>query len=231
MAERQQPILLSIETSGDACGVAVSGTHIQYAAQFDGRYLHDRFLAEIVYRALRDIDISPQQVDAVAVSAGPGSFTGLRIGAAFAKGFCLTSPPGLIAIPTTEAIAFAAQELTQWFPGIPIVVLLPSHRNKVYAQEFHFSPTPAASSIELLDSAEAQQRYNTPDFIVVGPGASLCPAAKTLSLFNRLDVRFIARRARSYWEEQRFTDPATFVPLYGQDFIPGKSQKSQQNND
>ncbi len=227
MAERQQPILLAIETSGDACGVAVSGTQIQYAAQFDGRYLHDRFLAEIAYRALRDIGIAPEQVDAVAVSAGPGSFTGLRIGAAFAKGFCLTSPPVLIAVPTAEAIAFAAQELTRWFPETPIVVLLPSHRNKVYAQEFRFAPAPSIGSLELLDSAEAQQRYDTPDFIVVGPGAPLCPAAKTVSLFNRLDVRFIAHRALAYWEEQRFTDPATFVPLYGQDFVPGQSQKSR----
>ncbi len=226
MTSTARPILLAVETSGHTCGVAVYGKEIRYVAQFDGRYLHDQFLAEITYRALRDLQLSPADLDAVAISAGPGSFTGLRIGAAFVKGLCFTQPPSLIAVPTAEAIAFAARDLLQFAPATPIVVLIPSQREKAYVQEF-FTPAAASSDIQLLEIPRIQQQYNSPEWIVTGPGAYLCPAAKSVHCFNTLDVRFIAQRAMVYWQQAQFVDPAAFVPFYGQDFVPGKSKKNK----
>lgn len=226
--ESNQPKLLAIETSGELCGIAVVSETMTYLSQFSGKYLHDQYLAELVNRALSDLHLQPEDLDAVVLSAGPGSFTGLRIGSSFVKGFCFSVPPYFIAVPTPEAIALSTQELLQYFPNARIVVLIPSHRQMLYAQEFatDYSHT---SDLLLLPEGEILNRYNNSNWIVAGPGALICPDAISLSPYKQLNPLFIAKLGMKYYEAKKFTDPATFSPLYGQEFQP-KVQTKKRNS-
>ena len=102
-------IILSLETSGKTCGVAISRDNeiIAEKAIYEHN-THDRLLAKSVNELLDDVKLDINDLDAVALSAGPGSFTGLRIGAALAKGLCFDNKIKFIPVPTLESIAYSA---------------------------------------------------------------------------------------------------------------------------
>jgi tRNA threonylcarbamoyl adenosine modification protein YeaZ len=157
--------MLCIETSGALCGIAladISSTRtslephqtsrspfIVAEISFYESHQHDRVLAEAARTLCAMANRPIVSIHAVAVSAGPGSFTGLRIGAAFAKALCFddtigstpnttTNPvsPRLVAVPTMTAIAYASQKAAQMLGKQRIVVATPSHKDLVYYQGF-----------------------------------------------------------------------------------------------
>lgn len=100
-------MILAIETATDVCGVAVVQNQIVIALRERAeKYVHSEKLLPMIDEALRDASISPKHIDAVAVSIGPGSFTGLRIGLSTAKGLALSLGKPVIAVPTLDALAY-----------------------------------------------------------------------------------------------------------------------------
>ena len=99
-----KPYLFSIETSGQLCAVCVGDRNsLICREEIDIPNIHSEKLAEISYSCLTRSNISNRDIDAVAVSIGPGSFTGLRIGLSLAKGMAYAS-----GIPVTVFINFAS---------------------------------------------------------------------------------------------------------------------------
>jgi tRNA threonylcarbamoyl adenosine modification protein YeaZ len=189
--------LLAIETSGATCGVCLmreNGFWGEYSVF--SPHNHDRILGELTTRILFDAGISAGELSAVAVSAGPGSFTGLRIGAAFAKALCFNAddtipPPKLIAVPTLDAFAAAAGEFAVAAGASEIAAAIPSHANLVYLRRFSPDRTPV-SEIELTTTEELGTGIADKS-VVCGPGAKFAPQALQLSGLNRPTPRFIAR--------------------------------------
>lgn len=104
-------MILAIETATTRLSVAfVDGDDVLFSASIATRNAHDALLVPLIDRMLRQIDGGFTGVRAVAVSAGPGSFTGLRIGMAAAKGYAFTLGIPLIAVPTFDAMAFLAND-------------------------------------------------------------------------------------------------------------------------
>src|SRR6185312_4258464 len=101
--------ILNIETATAACSVAVArnGTIIAHEESNEGN-VHAERLAVYVDSAIKKSGITFSALDAVAVGSGPGSYTGLRIGTATAKGLCYALDKPLIAVPTLKAMAMAA---------------------------------------------------------------------------------------------------------------------------
>ena len=102
--------ILGLETSARACSAAVTEDGAVLASAFQCTGLtHSRTLMPMVEDMLRNAELSMAQIDAVAVAAGPGSFTGIRIGIAAAKGFCAAADKPALGITTFETLAYNAE--------------------------------------------------------------------------------------------------------------------------
>lgn len=100
-------LILNIETATTNCSVSISndGEVIALKETSEGGYSHGEKLHGFIHSVFKDAGISQLQIDAVAVSKGPGSYTGLRIGVSTAKGLCYALNKPLISVSTLEAVA------------------------------------------------------------------------------------------------------------------------------
>jgi tRNA threonylcarbamoyladenosine biosynthesis protein TsaB len=172
-------MLLAIETSSDVCGVALMRHgELVYEAGLHIARSHAGHLAPMIADALLRVGASPADVEAVAVSAGPGSYTGLRIGVSTAKGLCLAGGSLLVAVPTLAALGHAARP---WLPaGVLVLAALPSRRGEVYVASVDASDvlsTPVASA-HRLDALPSSLTSGAPSVMVIGPAAD--PVAHAL---------------------------------------------------
>ncbi|QOI97102.1 MAG: tRNA (adenosine(37)-N6)-threonylcarbamoyltransferase complex dimerization subunit type 1 TsaB [Flammeovirgaceae bacterium] len=98
-------LILSIETSGERCSVAVHNDDVLLASAYEAQpRAHAAKLAPLLEQVLKNAGISASQLNAVAISAGPGSYTGLRIGTSTAKGICYTLGIPLLAVNTLDLL-------------------------------------------------------------------------------------------------------------------------------
>ena len=127
-------LLLALETATDVCSVALhDGTHVIADAAVRLPRSHAARLAPLVAGVLDHVGAAPGDLDAVAVSAGPGSYTGLRIGASTAKGLAYATGAALVAVSSLEAMAHAAGPAA----GLdPVLAAFPSRRGEIYAALF-----------------------------------------------------------------------------------------------
>lgn len=216
---RSSSLLLCIETSGSLCGVALADTSSQTLLaelSFSEPFLHDKLLAEATRSLLVMMGITISDLAAVAVSAGPGSFTGLRIGAAFAKALCFENSPRLLAVPTLHAIALAAVPAARLLGKKRICVGIPSHKHLVYRQHFSLDNEPQ-DVIELLD-----ETLFVPDNTTFYGGTAFLTntTVTTLPELCCVTPSMIAHSAVTLFQRQAFTLSEDFVPLYVQDFVP-----------
>jgi tRNA threonylcarbamoyladenosine biosynthesis protein TsaB len=221
-------LLLGIETATDVCSVALfdEETLLVETSVFVPRS-HAARLAPLIQEALAHAGRSPADLDAIAVSAGPGSFTGLRIGASTAKGLAVAADARLVAVPTLDALAQAA-----WPPpdSSPVLVTLPSRRDEVYGALYrpdvaglvHTRETEALALAEIKD-------WLPPDDTIrlVGPGTPrVIEAAERAGLsrtFEGLDATPSATRVARLGQ-QRLAAGATenvaaWEPFYLKAFV------------
>ena len=132
MADRKN--IISIETSSNICGVSFikSGNCIKTIEENSERKHVEKI--PIFYKKLQDeIRFKNSEISAIAVSIGPGSFTGLRIGLSFAKGLALAQSLPIVPIPTMISLAFSQKEYK------PTIGLIHSHSDRVFCQKLVWS--------------------------------------------------------------------------------------------
>ncbi len=129
-------MLLALETATDVCSVALlrTGGEVVGLAETTEPRSHAARLVPLVQDLLAEHGLVPSDLDAVAVSAGPGSYTGLRIGASTAKGLAFVSGAALVAAPSLEALAHASRD--RLAEGDVLVTAFRSRRGEVYAAAF-----------------------------------------------------------------------------------------------
>jgi tRNA threonylcarbamoyladenosine biosynthesis protein TsaB len=214
----KESLILSIESSGSLCGVCVSeGSKLIADYSFFERNAHDRLLSEFIRRILEDNGISSIDLDAVAVSSGPGSFTGLRIGASIAKGLCFDNKPQLISVPTLLAIAYFANDYCEILNCKNIIAAIPSHKEMIYLQEFDLNAEPI-SEIQFVDK-EIFQSIDLREKLVCGMNIDL-PNIIQVDCLNSISAKFIAKIALELYKEQKFVMAEEFIPNYVMDFEP-----------
>ena len=125
--------VLAIETSASVCGACVYYNNEKFYQSFI-RYknIHAEKLFETIDIVLKSAGLSPEDIKVIAVSNGPGSFTGLRIGMSAAKGIAYGASIGLIPVPTFEAMAL---EVTKFLPDKSVFAIA----NKVNIDEVYFA--------------------------------------------------------------------------------------------
>ncbi|MER3328411.1 MAG: tRNA (adenosine(37)-N6)-threonylcarbamoyltransferase complex dimerization subunit type 1 TsaB, partial [Candidatus Kapaibacterium sp.] len=129
--------ILAIESSGINSGIAIgTDKELIYESSLYLKHSHDETLAHQIKLTLELLKTSVDDFNAVAVSSGPGSFTGLRVGTAIAKGLTFGNHPKLIDVPTMTAFAVVASEFAISLKVQSIFVIIPSNKDYFFVQEF-----------------------------------------------------------------------------------------------
>lgn len=212
-------IILSLETSGKTCGVAISRDNeiIAEKAIYEHN-THDRLLAKSVFELLEDVKLDINDLDAVALSAGPGSFTGLRIGAALAKGLCFENKIKFIPVPTLDSIAFRTYKFFVYEDCDYILVMNKSNSDLYYFQKFSIADFKYATEI-IVGNQSLLLQHLTENTYLCGTGADDC-IENVLNEFSQPSARLISELAYKMYNEGKFGNPESFVPLYVQEFVP-----------
>lgn len=214
-------MILAIETAATVCGIGLAEnetTCTELSAAQPGAHAENilPLIREIVHRH----GISLRAIDAIAVSQGPGSFTGLRIGMSAAKGLSYGLDVPLISVPTLPILAYQACET-----GRPICAVLPSIRGEFFYQFFTGDP--------LDESARTPPGIGKPDTISSQIQDTMCLACDPTDERNQLFIRYMEQNSRfvdiinsqlsgaqlaqpalQMLKQKRFANRTTVEPLY-----------------
>lgn len=230
-------LILCIETGTDICsvGIARDGELLSLRESDEGRD-HARKVAVFVNELLRETGIAPDELDAVAVGKGPGSYTGLRIGTSFAKGLCYGLQKPLVAVGSLDALAEVAREdheagilrIDGWDRAL-LCPMVDARRMEVYAQTFDTEGRPQSdvAAVVVDGGSFAEERSSDRPFVIFGSGARKC--AEVLPGATLAEVtpsaRGLARLADEALRAGSTEDVAYFEPFYLKDFVVTTSKK------
>ncbi|MRJ10932.1 tRNA (adenosine(37)-N6)-threonylcarbamoyltransferase complex dimerization subunit type 1 TsaB [Ornithobacterium rhinotracheale] len=218
-------LILNIETSTRNCSVSVArdGELVALCEESKENYEHAEKLHRFTQWALEAEDLSFENLDAVCVSKGPGSYTGLRIGVSAAKGLCFSLNIPLLSLNSLEILARSVENENADY----IIPMIDARRKEVYTATF----TPQMQIIEktnakILDKTSLQA-FNDKKIIVLGDGAS--KASEILKLENATylteslpSAKDMCVESFKLYQNQQFEDVAYFEPFYLKDFVTGK---------
>ena len=217
--------IAAIESSGSNCSAAlmINGELFSEYNIFE-KNLHDKFLAEFTKRIISDAGLSPDDISAIAVSSGPGSFTGLRISGAVAKGFCFDDKTKLIQVPTLEGLAYYIAQNMQIPNGTKITATVKAHKDLLYYQIFDNAAN-KLSEPEYTDLETFRSEVSTEQNIICGSAANELQEYHSIKEFNCLAARFTALKALQLYKENSFVAADQYVPYYIQEFQPKTNKK------
>jgi tRNA threonylcarbamoyladenosine biosynthesis protein TsaB len=214
--------ILSIETSTTNCSVSLSfeGETLVLKEDYDNNYSHAERLHVYIDQVLKQADIISSQLDAIAVSKGPGSYTGLRIGVSAAKGLCFALGKPLIAISTLEVLSHQVKTKE----GI-IIPMLDARRLEVYSAIFDNGYNRLRETqAQVLNEDSFKSYLEDSKVTFIGNGVS-----KTKGLINHKNAIFIedklpsanemSQLAYSKYKKNDIEDVAYFEPYYLKDFV------------
>ena len=227
--------LLLIETATTNCSVAlVCGNETILDIRGGREYNHAATIGGFVQKALNAEREHSLRLDAVAISGGPGSYTGLRIGTALAKGVCMARRVPLLAIPTLEVLCATAMRLQQLPSNARLCPMIDARRMEVYTSLYSASEIEPLSPItaEIIDQPDYWQRQSLAPstespIYYFGNGAG-----KLQELLAHEDVHYIdgitplaadmASLALKRFDAQQWKDPAYYEPHYLKEFVATK---------
>jgi tRNA threonylcarbamoyladenosine biosynthesis protein TsaB len=196
---------------------------------------HARRVARYTEEVLRKGNIEATRLDAVAVSKGPGSYTGLRIGVSFAKGLCYGLGIPLIGVGSLDSLAHSAIEahevglfsIVDWESAV-LVPMIDARRMEVFGQVFSTSGAPLTDSEAwIIDEGSLADFRDGREVVIFGSGAEKC--RQTLPWTRFIDIMpsacGMAGLATAAFEAQKFEDTAYFEPFYLKDFVVTQSKK------
>lgn len=229
-------LILCIETGTDVCsvGLARDGEIISLRESDEGRD-HAKKVATFVDELLREMDVSPEELDAVAVGKGPGSYTGLRIGVSFAKGLCYGLDIPLIAVGSLDALTEVAREdFEAGILGVEslddkwLCPMVDARRMEVYTQIFS-ARGEAVSEVkaEVVEEGSFEQWRAQRQLVIFGNGAPKCREVLRDAVCVNVvpSARGLARLAEERLQRGEREDIAYFEPFYLKDFVVIPSKK------
>lgn len=222
--------ILLIETSAKICSAALAvDGKVVFSKKNDEGMAHARLLPGFVDEALKSL--GGAKIDAVAVSSGPGSYTGLRIGVATAKGLAFGYDALLIAVPTLELLAYTVKSSVEVEPDALICPMIDARRMEVYSQLFDSEAKEAGETqAEIITEDSYKEFLQTGKKVYfAGDGAAKCSSVITSE--NAVfvdsiepDAANMAELAERRLRNGEFVDVAYFEPFYLKDFVATQSK-------
>lgn len=204
-------LILALDTSLDACAVAVAtgGRIIAERTEVIGRGHAERLMG-LIAAVLADAGVGYDAIERIGVTVGPGSFTGIRVGVAAARGLRLALRRPLIGISTLDA---AAEAIAATAGGLPILAAWDARRDEVYARFYAADGTPTGEAMA-APAAEVAAMLGGRAHACVGSGAPLVAtfagdAARVVDLRGHAPIAAVARLTARAVEPE-----APPLPLY-----------------
>ena len=223
--------ILNIETATPVCSIALSRDEVLLAHKTSVEHnVHSEKLTVFVENIMKECGCDFNMLDAVAVSEGPGSYTGLRIGASVAKGLCYGLGKPLIAIKTLQAMAYGMRvhcpdESALYCP------MIDARRMEVYTALYDFNGNEIeVTTAKVIDNLSFKEILSQRKVIFAGDGMEKCkevinaPNALFLTQFCH-SAEWMIPLAEAKWNAQQFADVAYFEPFYLKEFQAGKKNE------
>ncbi|MBR3400589.1 MAG: tRNA (adenosine(37)-N6)-threonylcarbamoyltransferase complex dimerization subunit type 1 TsaB [Prevotella sp.] len=224
--------ILSIETSTDVCSVAMSenGQCIFKKEDHSGPN-HAVSLGVFVDEALSFTDNHAIPLGAVAVSQGPGSYTGLRIGVSMAKGICYGRDVPLLAVSTLEVMAVPVLLNHEIEEDALLCPMIDARRMEVYSAIYDRALKPQRETrADIVDGDTYREFLDRHPVYFFGNGAAKCmetinhPNAHLIKGIEPL-AKYMFPLAERRWVQKEYEDVAYFVPFYLKDFVAKMPKK------
>jgi tRNA threonylcarbamoyladenosine biosynthesis protein TsaB len=219
--------ILCLETATQVCSIALCKDGSLIAKkESDVPNAHSSVLSTFIQEIFRESGIGMEELDAVAVSKGPGSYTGLRIGVSTAKGLCYGREIPLISIPTLESLtagAIAADSSADLY-----CPMIDAKRMEVYTALFdNKGKEVAPTEARIIEDHSFTEYLKDKRMLFFGDGAAKCRQVLTHpnAFFNteiQASAAHMARLVQRKYESSDFEDNAYFEPYYLKDFVAGK---------
>lgn len=226
--------ILLLETATSVCSVVLEKNGAMLAERHsDEQNAHSSKLAVFIDEIFAQTGLIPNDLDAVCVSSGPGSYTGLRIGVSTAKGLCYGLGKSLVAVPTLESIA------AQYFAAHPdynglVCPMIDARRMECYAA-FYARGTESllqevrSVAADIVEEGIYDNYLDAHEVVFVGDGAEktrsklgMHPNARYCSDFC-ISAQGMIQLAEQRLQQQKTEDVAYFEPFYLKDFVAKKS--------
>ena len=226
------PRILLIETSTSLCSVALAeGGAVAARRESSEPRAHAALAAPFVKEVLDECGLRAADLDAVCVSAGPGSYTGLRVGVSTAKGICFAAGVPLLSVGTLEVLVHQARTDGLLPPDCRYVIpMIDARRMEVYTAVF----TPDGQRLtevepRVVDAQNFCEERAAGPVLFIGDGAQKCSetlagqGAHFVQACPRADAMLVP--ALQAFEAGDFRDTAYFEPFYLKDFVATVSRK------
>ncbi len=219
--------LLHIETSTKNCSVAISRNHeiLCLCEEYDENYGHSEKLHQFVNWALEGAEITLKELDAVCVSKGPGSYTGLRIGVSAAKGFCYGLNIPMISLNSLEILA--QSKINQGYDLI--IPMIDARRMEVYTAIFDGNGNMLTEIEAKILDENSFEEYSDKKIAFVGDAVEKSKLVLRLPHADFiLNIHSSAKQMMDLAErkfiQKEWEDVAYFEPFYLKEFVAGKKK-------
>jgi tRNA threonylcarbamoyladenosine biosynthesis protein TsaB len=214
-------LLLHLETSSEICSIALSNNgELIDIFEAKEKNIHSEKLTLFVSEIFKNNNLEIKSLSAVSVSSGPGSYTGLRIGVAVAKGICFGLEIPLIAVNTLDSLAYAAKKQKEFGFYIPLIDAKNKETYKaVYDKNLNILEP---YDIKPFDLNDFEKYLNEDVCFVVEKSSKLELNDDIKSISVNQSAKNIFELASDKFEKEEFENISNFEPLYLRDFIAKK---------
>ncbi len=225
--------ILNIETSTTVCSVNIA----ENGKKMIGKETmiqnsHSKVLTVFIEEILKETNLKIKDFDAVAVSKGPGSYTGLRIGVSVAKGIAYGAGKKLISVNTLQNMAWGAKQFLKPEGNILFAPMIDARRMEVYTQLFDNELNSVNKiSAEIIDEQSFLKELEQKKIYFFGDGAAKCK--ETITHKNAVFIEelypsadYMIEFSEKAFNENNFEDVAYFEPFYLKDFVAGIPKKN-----
>ena len=217
-------LILNIETSTEVCSVTISRNgELLYKKETLEGLSHSELLTVFIEELLAENNLKLNQLDAVAVSKGPGSYTGLRIGVSVAKGLCYGLEIPLIAVNSLETMGiYTALNSNENMLFCPMI---DARRMEVYTALYNSKGEEIKPvSAEIIEEDFLADYLNDNKIMFFGNGAEKCKAQITHSNAiidgpKKTSAQFMQKLTQEKYNKKEFEDVAYFEPFYLKNFV------------
>jgi tRNA threonylcarbamoyladenosine biosynthesis protein TsaB len=227
-------IILNIETATPVCSVSIAKDGELIASkELNSRNSHSSVITLFIEELMKEKSLDFKDLDAVAVSMGPGSYTGLRIGVSTAKGICFAVDKPLIAVSTLQAMAAGMVSFSSEINIDDSTLFCPmidARRMEVYTA-LYSAQNEEVEGVhnKIIDEESFSEILSTKRLIFGGDGADKCKDALNGDNCIYLDefypsAKYMAKISEEKFQKELFEDVAYFEPYYLKDFVAGISK-------
>ena len=224
-------MILCLETATKNCSVALfeNGELIQSIDEYDENYSHSEKLTILIEAALKKVGKTPSDLNAIAVGKGPGSYTGLRIGVAVAKGMSYALDIPLLALDSCRILFEGA---IRQYPGFDLYIpMIDARRSEVFMSVFNQDGDQIEDVKAMIIEQDSFEEFRDKRILLIGDGADKFEELFknsdhiTIKSGMKISASYPGKKLQNRFESEAFEDKAYFEPFYLKEFIAGKPRK------